>query len=405
MAETPMTEEEMRAKIEDELGAAPNNGQELANSPLGALGSRMMIADQLYPKQEIDPAMATFLYFNNMSKAAGQPGATVVGSAAQAFEDPAKYLMQTKKSNQAMELAKAKAVLGTGSSTGVSGSRVAKVLAQWDNGLVQYLTKDGQMVVKQFNKEYTDPVEIKKLIDNANQDSFRVDLESGTVEAEVAGLKKGKEGAFEIAKSQMAEAQKVIPRLVGNIQNYKEGIAAINDGAQSGFFMRMLPSMRTASIQLDNVVNRLGLDVVGSVTFGALSAGELSMAMSTAAPTSFAPEYLKEWFENRIKAKENLLKVSEDIARFLSDGDTTMADYYERKDRLQQNGEWRATLGLSDVDEQYADSDIDQDNQASSFSVDEIKAMSKAELLAVDPTTLNRAANQAYIKKVTELLR
>ena len=340
-----------------------------------------------------------------MSKAAGQPGATVVGSFAQGFEDPAKYVMQVNQNNQAMEQAKAKAILGTGSSTGVSGSRVAKVLAQWDNGLVQYLTKDGQMVVKQFNKEYTDPVEIKKLIDNANQDSFRVDLEAGTVEAEVAGLVEGKKGAFEIAKSQMAEAQKAIDRLVGNIQNYKEGIAAINEGAQSGFFISRLPSMRTASIQLDNVVNRLGLDVVGSVTFGALSAGELSMAMSTAAPTSFAPEYLKEWFENRIKAKENLLKVSEDIARFLSNGDKTMADYYDRKDRLQQNGEWRATLGLSDVDEQYADSDIDQDTQASSFSVDQINAMNKADLLAVDITTLNSAAKQAYIKKARELLR
>ena len=37
MAETPMTEQEMRAKIEDELGAAGNNSQELANSPLGRI--------------------------------------------------------------------------------------------------------------------------------------------------------------------------------------------------------------------------------------------------------------------------------------------------------------------------------------------------------------------------------
>ena len=408
MAHTPqheMAEEEMRAKIEEEIGAAGNNSQELASSPLGTLGSRMQMAEQLYPKQEIDPAMAAFLYFNNMARAASQPGATVVGSAAQAFEDPAKYLMQVKQDNRAMELAKAKAVLGTGSSTGVAGSRPFKVLAAWKNGLVQYLTKDGQMVVKQFNKEYTDPVEIKELIDKANQDSYRVDLETGTVEAEVAGRIEGKKGAFAEAKDQMSEARKAIPRLVANIQNYKEGIAAIDKGAQSGFFISRLPSIRKASVELDNVVNRLGLDVVGSVTFGALSAGELSMAMSTAAPTSFAPEYLKEWFENRIKAKENLLKVSEDIAKFLSDGEKTMADYYERKDRLQQNGEWRATLGLADVDEQYADSDVDQDNQASSFSVDEIKAMNKAELLAVDITTLNRDAKQAYIEKARELLR
>jgi hypothetical protein len=96
-----------------EMGAALNNEEELSKSNLGAL-QQLGLSEQLYPKQKIDPAMASFLFFNNMARAASQPGATVLGSAAQGFEDPVKYLMQIKQDNQAMEIAKAKGVLASG---------------------------------------------------------------------------------------------------------------------------------------------------------------------------------------------------------------------------------------------------------------------------------------------------
>ena len=96
-----------------EMGAALNNEEELSKSNLGVL-QRLGLSEELYPNQEIDPAMASFLFFNNMARAASQPGATVLGSAAQAFEDPVKYLMQIKQDNQAMKIAKAKATVGSG---------------------------------------------------------------------------------------------------------------------------------------------------------------------------------------------------------------------------------------------------------------------------------------------------
>ena len=106
----------------EEIGVAGNNEEELNKSNLGALTpevlqalgilpktyqSALLAAEALTPKKrEIDPAMASFLFFNNMARAASQPGATVLGSAAQSFEDPAKYLMQINEANRAAEQAK-----------------------------------------------------------------------------------------------------------------------------------------------------------------------------------------------------------------------------------------------------------------------------------------------------------
>ena len=50
----------------------------------------------------------------------------------------------------------------------------------------------------------------------------------------------------------------------------------------------MMPSVTEASASLENAMNRMGLDVIGSVTFGALSEGEMRLAMDTAVPRGLA---------------------------------------------------------------------------------------------------------------------
>ena len=376
----------------NEMGASGTDLAALLNSQYGALGGTSA------KTQEADPALASLLYFSKMGELASQPGSTALGSAVSATMAPAEYLADLKKP-----------LVGT------PGSNVAKVLAQWDNGLVQYLTRDGTMVVKFLNKVYTDPTQIKQLIDEAELNSRRVDLATGKVEAEIAGLGEGKKEAYKIAAKKSGEASTAIVQLQDNIKNYKEGILAIDEGAKSGFFMQYLPNWSEASKKLDNVVKRLGLDVIGSTTFGALSAGELAMAMSTAAPISMAPQYLKKWFEERIKAKENVLKIQQDMVRFFGAGDKTLKDYYDRADRLVQEGNWRSTLGLEDVDENYADGMPPPDEaDATSVEVDEITSedqetiakintMTRDELNALDERSLSIPVLEAWIARSAQL--
>ena len=58
------------------------------------------LADALSPKlQEFDPYIAAMKYFTGMTAAASQPGATVFGSAAQAFASPVAYLQEVNEFN------------------------------------------------------------------------------------------------------------------------------------------------------------------------------------------------------------------------------------------------------------------------------------------------------------------
>jgi hypothetical protein len=377
MAHTPqheMAEEEIRARVEDELGVAGNNSQELANSSLGTLGSRMMIADQLYPKQEIDPAMAAFLYFNNMARAASQPGATVVGSAAQAFEDPAKYLMQTKKSNQAMEQAKAKAILGTGSSTGTPGSNVQSKVT-YGNGTIQLVLRDGTVVFKEKGSNTIVPQDqVERVLEEG--------LKYGIVEE---GLK-----TFEVEKKKQSikKAEDLfgqVDKIDANVRNLvkAQGIVqkAMDEGKNlSGFITQFAPDVSAAAISLKEVQTRLGLDVIGAVTFGALSKGELDLALNSAIRLDLPEAELAQNLQDRINAQNKLRGYLLAQARFLNKGNSI--------------DQWYDVL-----DERRA---IQQTN--TSFTAEVISTMTIEDINEVDADTLNLPALKAYNKRMSELI-
>ena len=117
-------------------------------------------------------------------------------------------------------------------------------------------------------------------------------------------------------------AFKKIPVIKTNIANLDKVIQAIDKGAKSGAVERFLPSVRAASVELDNLRNQLGLDVIGDVTFGALSKGELDLALDTALPTGLNEPELKAWAENKRSAQTNVLKELRKTAKFFSLGGT-----------------------------------------------------------------------------------
>ena len=360
MAETPMTEQEMRAKIEDELGAAGNNSQELANSPLGALGSRMMLAEQLYPKQKIDPAMASFLFFNNMARAASQPGATVLGSAAQGFEDPAKYLMQIKQDNRAMDLAKAKAVLGTGSSTGVPRDSV-QTTQSFLNGTAILTLKNGERVVMRGTEIITDQVEQDKAIKEAND--FEVEM------------KRREAGAGEAGKGITQKALKAfdqIPKIESNIDKLmRTRELLVDEGANTGVIQSKLPAWRDSTIELRSLQNQLGLDVVGSVTFGALSKGELDLALQTALPTNLDGPDLVEWLDRKVESQRRHLAYIRKAAGYLATDGATLAGWViELEKNKQERGLTKRDIYLMPFDD-LAELTEDQIESMNSEALDE----------------------------------
>ena len=155
----------------------------------------------------------------------------------------------------------------------------------------------------------------------------------------------------------------------------------MESGAQTGFFAQFVPDISRSAVELQNVKNRLGLDVVSSVTFGALSESELKMALDTGLPESMDEEYLKGWVQERIDAKKKLLANLSEAASFLARGNS-IGDWMVELDK-------RATASQDEI----------------TPLATEISTMSKEEIAAIDLLTagLSVAELQAYIKRANEL--
>lgn len=148
----------------------------------------------------------------------------------------------------------------------------------------------------------------------------------------------GRAQALKDAAKAGTESFQQLGQITQNVANIDEAIAALDNGANTGAIANLLPSVTSASIQLDNARARLGLDIIGSVTFGALSEGELQLALSTALPTNLDEPELRQWLEDKKAAQLKLKKELEKAAVFLSKGNNTVGDYLEF---LQETGDFQ----------------------------------------------------------------
>jgi len=128
-------------------------------------------------------------------------------------------------------------------------------------------------------------------------------------------------------------ASKEVTSLRRNNLLLKKVIGEVKAGADTGPLSSKLPSFRAASVRLNQLRNKLGLDVVGSVTFGALSEGELTLALSTALPNALQGPELIKWTEDKISAQEKLATYLEDQAIFLSEPGNTSAKWIQLQRR------------------------------------------------------------------------
>lgn len=150
-----------------------------------------------------------------------------------------------------------------------------------------------------------------------------------------AGAASKAAGTQAIKKS--GEAIDRLGNIKTNIQNIDAAVKAIDEGARTGAIQSRLPSIKASSIALDNIQKRMGLDVIGDTTFGALSKGELDLALSTALPTNLKPPALREWLLEKKAAQQKLSGYLESAAIFLGTPGNTPADWVrEQKDLREQ---------------------------------------------------------------------
>ncbi len=113
-----------------------------------------------------------------------------------------------------------------------------------------------------------------------------------------------------------------IGKINTNIGNMDRAIQLLDSGAKTGAIEKFLPSVKAATVELNNLRNRLGLDVIGAVTFGALSKGELDLALDTALPTGLDEPELKDFLTRKKQAQEKLRGYLESQIQFFDGGGT-----------------------------------------------------------------------------------
>lgn len=139
-----------------------------------------------------------------------------------------------------------------------------------------------------------------------------------TVESKIEKAK----GDVKASSDIVNESFKRIGNITSNLRNIDRAINAIDRGAKTGVIAKLVPNITAASRELRQIQNELGLDVIGSVTFGALSQGELDLALETAIDLGLEPDALKDVLIRKKEAQNKLINYLDEQIQFLDDGGT-----------------------------------------------------------------------------------
>ena len=83
----------------------------------------------------------------------------------------------------------------------------------------------------------------------------------------------------------------------------------LNSGAEVniGFFQNLMPTVTGPTAAFESMANTLGIAVINSATFGALSATELKLALDTAIPRGLNPTQMKKYISDKLAVNEKLM--------------------------------------------------------------------------------------------------
>lgn len=170
-----------------------------------------------------------------------------------------------------------------------------------------------------------------ELTGQARMDAVRDSEQFG---ADIQALRAGARTSGEIGQKEAQKAFESVGKVRQNLSNLDQAVAALDAGANTGVISSKLPNWKASTIELRNIQNRLGLDVIGSVTFGALSEGELSLALETALPLNMNEKELRNWLLQKKAAQSKVADYLSEQARYLSVPGRTVGqwmDFAEKK--------------------------------------------------------------------------
>ena len=124
-----------------------------------------------------------------------------------------------------------------------------------------------------------------------------------------------------------------LPALNKDIDLYDRAIDAVKRGAGTGPVENLMPTFRAATFELQNIQQQLGLNLLSTVTMGALSENEMKILLSTSIPTGLDGPDLVEWLQSRKTATVKLRDFTEGAVQYFADPEHTLAGFVAKNRR------------------------------------------------------------------------
>ena len=177
---------------------------------------------------------------------------------------------------------------------GVSAQGVQSSFKLPDNSGTVAIMRDGSTVVRTIGGTVLTGDEAEQFVREATENYNQSQKElyqnraegkgEGTIGTAQQIVQAQKEGAAKVKFIEELNAKR--GNIESTISNYQLALDALGQGAKTGRVVGMLPNITATAQMIETARQRLGLDVIGSVTFGALSEGELRLALDTGLPRS-----------------------------------------------------------------------------------------------------------------------
>lgn len=130
---------------------------------------------------------------------------------------------------------------------------------------------------------------------------------TGTTDREQAQMEQDatlRQSDIEQARTQAKDYFKRYDAVNNQISSLRQARKLIEDGAETGWIKQHLPTFQANTQLLRNVANEMGIDIINSATFGALSSTELKLALSTGFPQGLSSTETIKYIDDKIKAQD-----------------------------------------------------------------------------------------------------
>ena len=218
-----------------------------------------------------------------------------------------------------------------------------------NNGVTVLVGKDGTRQVRDANGNVIDGTNAALAISEAQDYDVNLEIRKaggaaaarGAAEAAVAPVIAGGAEAGKTGIAMANEAFTTATKISANQADLRRVRELAASGVNTGVIASRLPNWSAGAVELANMRNQLGLNVIGAAKFGALSEGELDLALNTALPINLDQADLVKWVDAKMAAQEKLRMEYLKVAKFLSKPGNTLNQW------LEQNGIAPAPAGVA----------------------------------------------------------